>query len=131
MATQSSRGALPITGTPAQGIGDEPYLCLPSFAQEALWFLDQLASNSTIYNILIPLRLHGPLRIEALYASLNTVVQRHEVLRTTFEYIDGRPMQVITPHLDISLPVIDLSNLAGQAREELMLQLVRQISVIP
>ncbi|HSF41610.1 MAG TPA: amino acid adenylation domain-containing protein [Thermoanaerobaculia bacterium] len=89
-----------------------------SFAQQRLWFIDQLQPGSTNYNIPLAVRLRGPLDPAALAASLGTVVARHEVLRTTFELRDlesGEPVQIIAPAAPRPLPVIDLSALPGPA----------------
>ncbi len=85
-----------------------------SFAQERLWFLNQWKPGSAWYNVPTALRLSGPLKVSALERNLATVVQRHEVLRTTFEEHAGRPVQVIAPKLPIQMPVIDLCG-RGQA----------------
>ena len=60
-----------------------------SFAQQRLWFLDQLEPNSAIYNEASALRLSGPLDVEALQKALDAIVFRHEALRTTFTAVDG------------------------------------------
>ncbi len=82
---------------------------LLSFAQQRLWFLDQLGDS----NYLVPAtsRLTGRLDVKALEDSLNEIVRRHEALRTTFTTIDSQPMQVIAPHLSLTLAVLDLSQL--------------------
>ncbi|HEX5890087.1 MAG TPA: amino acid adenylation domain-containing protein, partial [Pyrinomonadaceae bacterium] len=80
-----------------------------SFAQERLWFLDQLESGSAAYNMPGAVWLEGDLDVGALERSLNEIVRRHEVLRTTFRAELGRPVQVISPSLSLSLPLIDLS----------------------
>ncbi len=85
-----------------------------SFAQQRLWFVDQLQPGSTAYNIPFAARLRGPLDPAALAASLGEVARRHEVLRTTFELRDlesGEPVQIIAPAAPRPLPVIDLSAL--------------------
>ena len=79
-----------------------------SFAQQRLWFLAQFGSGSSLYNIPTARRLTGPLNVQALERSLNTVIQRHESLRTTFEEREGSPVQVIAPSLTLSLDPIDL-----------------------
>ncbi|MBO0801343.1 MAG: AMP-binding protein, partial [Blastocatellia bacterium] len=89
-----------------------------SFAQERLWFLDQLTPGSSSYNIAEAYRLSGPLKIAALDQSLNEVVRRHEVLRTTFATLDTHPVQVIAPELRLGLPVVDLSDLSEAERED-------------
>jgi aspartate racemase len=60
-----------------------------SFAQQRLWFLDQLEPNSAAYNIPAAYRLFGPLAVTALERAINEIVRRHEALRTTFAMVDG------------------------------------------
>jgi amino acid adenylation domain-containing protein len=80
-----------------------------SFAQQRLWFLDQLESNRALYNVPRALRLSGPLDITALERTMNELVARHEPFRTCFESRDGRLQQVILEKVEIGLDVIDLS----------------------
>ncbi len=68
-----------------------------SFAQEPLWFLDQLVPQNPFYNMPSAYRLTGPLDVVALERALHQVVSRHEVLRTTFPAPDGRPHQRVAP----------------------------------
>ena len=79
-----------------------------SFAQQRLWFLDQLESGNPLYNISQTLRMRGTLDITALHRALNRIVERHESLRTTFALKDGEPVQEIAPHLELELRVVDL-----------------------
>jgi amino acid adenylation domain-containing protein len=88
-----------------------------SFSQQRMWLLDQLEPDTPTYNISHALQLKGTLDTEALKWSLGEIVSRHESLRTTFEAVDGEPVQVISPTLDTKLPVEDLSGLE-QARRE-------------
>ncbi|MGW6642429.1 amino acid adenylation domain-containing protein, partial [Streptomyces iakyrus] len=81
-----------------------------SFAQQRLWFLDQLDPGSAEYNVPMPIRLGGVLDLPALEAALNAIVARHEVLRTRLVAgDDGVPHQVIDPAAPLPLPVADLS----------------------
>jgi amino acid adenylation domain-containing protein/non-ribosomal peptide synthase protein (TIGR01720 family) len=82
-----------------------------SFAQQRLWFLDQLEPNSALYNIPTAVRMQGRLDVTALERTLNEIVRRHEVLRTSFETFKGQPVQVIAPAVDVALPRIDLKGL--------------------
>ncbi len=88
-----------------------------SFAQQRLWFIDQLAPGDSAYNISAAIRLKGPLNVVALERSLSEIVKRHEALRTTFTIMDGSPAQVIAPTLTMALPAIDLRNLPEHERE--------------
>ncbi|GAA3375588.1 hypothetical protein GCM10020367_43970 [Streptomyces sannanensis] len=86
-----------------------------SFAQQRLWFLDRLDSAGGMYNIPLAIRLEGPLDVAALRAAVNTVVARHESLRTVFPETDGRPRQFVWSNAEVDLPVrvIGESDLLG------------------
>ena len=91
-----------------------------SFAQERLWFLDQLAPGSAAYNIPLPVRVLGALEPAVLAAVLGEVVRRHEVLRTAFAVVTGRPVEIIAPSpaaAGFGLALADLGGLAEAARE--------------
>ncbi|HEY0733697.1 MAG TPA: amino acid adenylation domain-containing protein [Herpetosiphonaceae bacterium] len=79
-----------------------------SYAQQRLWFLDQLVPGNPFYNLHIATRLRGRLDVAALEKSVQTIVQRHEILRTVFVMLDGQPMQEIRSELQVALHVIDL-----------------------
>ncbi|HEX5835671.1 MAG TPA: amino acid adenylation domain-containing protein, partial [Pyrinomonadaceae bacterium] len=97
-----------------------------SFAQQRLWFLDQLQPGRADYNIPVAVRLTGPLNVAVLEKALNSVVQRHEVLRTTFAVVDGQPVQQIHPHQPWQLPVTNLGNPAPVEREDAVKKLVEE-----
>ncbi|WP_406694053.1 amino acid adenylation domain-containing protein [Singulisphaera sp. Ch08] len=80
-----------------------------SFAQQRLWFLDQLEPGSPLYNIPLAIRIDGPLDSIALQRALDELVRRHESLRTSFRAEDGRPIPVFAPVLTVALPTTDLS----------------------
>jgi acyl-CoA synthetase (AMP-forming)/AMP-acid ligase II/acyl carrier protein len=94
-----------------------------SFAQQRLWFLDQLDPGIPVYNRPVVLRLTGELDIEVLNRCLNEIIRRHEVLRTSFPAVDGEPRQVISPSLTLALPVVDLTSFARAERESEALRL--------
>jgi alpha-ketoglutarate-dependent taurine dioxygenase len=88
-----------------------------SFAQQRMWFLDQLEPNSAIYNVPSGLRLTGPLDSDVLERSLNEIIRRHEVLRTIFPNVGGQAVQVILPSLVIPLPLVDVSDRSESDRK--------------
>src|SRR5215470_5272126 len=88
-----------------------------SFAQQRLWFLNQLEPASPIYNESRAIRLRGSLDVESLQKSLNRIVARHDVLRTNFIMLDGNPQQTITDSRAVELPVIDLRSCRDIDRE--------------
>ncbi|HVR95588.1 MAG TPA: amino acid adenylation domain-containing protein, partial [Thermoanaerobaculia bacterium] len=107
-AVRESQGGLqapPIVPVPREG--DLPL----SFAQQRLWFLDQLEPGSPAYNIPFAVRLTGDLAPALLERVFAEVVRRHESLRTTFSSREGRPVQVIASEVRPELPVVDLSRL--------------------
>ena len=88
-----------------------------SFAQQRLWFLNQLEPDICTYNETSALSLDGELNIKALHGALNAIVERHEVLRTTYEMADdGYPVQIVGAVQSVELPVLDISELAGSQR---------------
>jgi amino acid adenylation domain-containing protein len=89
-----------------------------SLAQERLWFLDHWEPGSPAYNSRMAVRFDGKLDVRALERTINEIVSRHEILRTTFNTVGGRAVQVIASELTIALPVVDLSHLPEQEREE-------------
>ena len=88
-----------------------------SFAQQRMWFIEQLDSDSPAYNLPRTYRFKGQLNVAALEQSLGEIVRRHEALRTTFAVVDEQPLQIIAPHLNLTLPVLDLRNLPETERE--------------
>lgn len=95
-----------------------PYLDrLPlSFAQQRLWFLNQLRPDNPFYNIFVAIHLEGPLCVQALQKSLNEVIRRHEVLRTTFRWDDDQPYQRIATELYAGIRIVDLQSLSSAVR---------------
>jgi amino acid adenylation domain-containing protein len=89
-----------------------------SFAQQRLWFIDQLEKTSTEYNLPVALRLRGSLHRSALERAINAIVERHEALRTRFSKKDGSPVQVILPHVQIVLQFEDLRGLSDDAKRQ-------------
>ncbi len=109
---ERTREAPPLVPVPRGG--DLPL----SFAQERLWFLDQLAPGSAAYNVPLALQLTGPLHRSALAAALAALVARHEALRTRFAAAAGLPVQVIGPAPAVQPALVDLGGLPAARREE-------------
>ncbi len=89
-----------------------------SFAQQRLWFIDQLEPGGATYNMPAFVRLEGALDVESLRRALSELMRRHEALRTTFIQVDGEPRQRIAPHEELRLDLVDLSGLAPEAAED-------------
>ncbi|MEZ5064926.1 MAG: amino acid adenylation domain-containing protein [bacterium] len=89
-----------------------------SLDQERLWFVDQMEPGNPAYNIHTTTRLRGRMNVENMKRAINRSIARHEVLRTRFEVVDGVPVQVVAPALEIDLPVIDHTHLPVEQREQ-------------
>ena len=87
-----------------------------SFAQQRLWFLDQLEPESPLYNISGLLSLSGPLDVRALHDSMQMIVRRHEALRANFVDVAGKPVQYVNEKIELPLPLIDLQHLSPEAQ---------------
>ncbi len=110
LANAPDKNAIPRRATP-----EEPAPL--SFAQQRLWFLDQLEPNNPFYNIPAPLRIYGPVDAEALESSLQEILRRHEVLRTRVIDVNGQPAQVVVSDAVLPFRVVDLSHLPAANRE--------------
>ncbi len=126
------------TNTPERLNSEEEVFIFPaSFAQQRLWFIDQLVPGNAFYNVPTALRLKGSLNLSALEQTFNEIVRRHEALRTRFGIADGELVQAIAPAPPlsiaptISLPVIDLRELPVEERELQAKQLVTEESQRP
>ena len=90
-----------------------------SFAQQRLWFLEQLEPGNAAYNLASAFRIRGTLDIDALARALQTIVQRHDSLRTTFTAVDGQVMALISAAPEpAGLPLVSLDHLAEDQKEE-------------
>ncbi|MEU9247308.1 amino acid adenylation domain-containing protein [Streptomyces sp. NPDC048385] len=88
-----------------------------SFAQQRLWFFDQLMPGNPFYNLAFAYRLSGPLDVPALERAVTEIVARHEALRTRFAADAGVPRQVVDPSYTLRLPVEDLGQRSDPLRE--------------
>ena len=90
-----------------------------SFAQQRLWFLDQLEPGNPAYNLSFARRMKGKLNEEALQQSLDEIIRRHEILRSRFTAVGGRAVQLLEPAQPLPIAHYDLSEQAGELRRRL------------
>ncbi len=112
---------------PAPRAGELPL----SFAQQRLWFLNQLEPESVNYNLPAVVRLKGCLDFDCLSGSLNALIARHETLRTRFTSLDGRPVQVILAGGEVTVKEVDLSVIAESQQFGAFERLARQETNLP
>ena len=92
-----------------------------SFAQQRLWLIQQLDPASYLYNVPRALHIRGPLEIHALEKALNSIIKRHEVLRTMFPSDEnGQPWQKISRELKLDLAITDLKSVSSAGRNSAM-----------
>jgi amino acid adenylation domain-containing protein len=116
-AIESARGLRQRAVPPLRPRSRDGVLPL-SFAQERVWFVEQLVPDNPVYNISLVFGLLGELNVPALAAAFSEIVRRHEALRTTFRERDGAPVQIVGPASPVPAPVIDLSGLVETLRPE-------------
>ncbi|PSB57478.1 hybrid non-ribosomal peptide synthetase/type I polyketide synthase, partial [Chamaesiphon polymorphus] len=104
--TPATVPALPVASQSIASRNDLPL----SLAQQRLWFLDRLEPNSAFYNMPAAVRLRGRVQIAALEQTLQTIIDRHEVLRTNFGSDEGQPVQTIHPQIDWQMTVIPIAS---------------------
>jgi amino acid adenylation domain-containing protein len=102
-----------------------------SFAQERLWFINQLEGASATYNMPAALRLNGDLNLKAFERALAEIVRRHEALRTSFLTVNGTPSKVIHPSAEMKVAVVDLQHLSDSEREQILAQQIEQAAITP
>ena len=96
-----------------------------SYNQQGLWVLNQLLPGSSLYHTPMAVRLTGVLDLEALRLALNSIVARHDALRTTFTTLDGTASQFVTPEVTLELPLVDLSGKAQADSDAEALRLIQ------
>jgi aspartate racemase len=102
-----------------------------SFAQQRLWFLAQLEPDTALYNTPVVLHLSGPLDVECLRQSLDTIVGRHQALRSCFPAQNGEPRQLVMPPAAVPLPIVELPELPPAEREDALMRRVGEIAAQP
>ncbi|NEO70809.1 amino acid adenylation domain-containing protein, partial [Moorena sp. SIO3H5] len=127
---QTNQESQALSLPPIQPRSDSEQLPL-SWAQERLWFLNQLEGNSATYNIPAALKITGHLAINTLKQTLSEIINRHEVLRTSFRTVNGTPTQVIHPDSSININVVDLQKYPQPERETVLQQEVQCEATTP
>lgn len=89
-----------------------------SMAQQALWYAELLQGEVTVFNVPLRWRLTGPLDVGLLERTVNTIVERHEALRTHFGEDRGELLQIVRPELKLKLQVVDISHLPTDRLDE-------------
>lgn len=112
-------------------MAEEVYLFPASFAQQRLWFLDQLVPGNPFYNMGAAIRLEFQVNVVTLERSLNEIVRRHETLRTTFTAVDGEPFQVVAPQSTLRVSVDDLQGLPAGERDDAIRRAVAAAATQP
>jgi amino acid adenylation domain-containing protein len=116
-----------ISNKPDRECVEEDVFIFPaSFAQARLWFIEQLLPGASLYVIPLVLRLTGSLQLTHLDQSIQAIVRRHEILRTTFDIVDGELVQAIAPQLQVPLTLTDLCTLPANSRENAALNQIWQ-----
>jgi Condensation domain len=87
-----------------------------SFGQQQLWLVDQLSPGASAYNVPYPVRIRGSLNVAALQRALDTVVGRHEVLRTLFVNFKGQPLPLVAKQWSVEMGQIDLRSMSSEQR---------------
>jgi len=102
-----------------------------SFAQQRLWFIDQLEPGQGTYNMPVAMRLEGAVDAGALERAVSEIVRRHEVLRTRFEMWGDEPVQVIEPAAGVEMPAVDLRGLGEEERKRRAKELTQEEAARP
>src|SRR5690242_7186651 len=97
-----------------------------SFAQQRLWFFEQLEPGTATSTIPTALRIRGKLNISALRQSLDEMMRRHEILRTTFGALDGKPVQHVHATWSVPLTLFDFRTSPEEQKSDQVLQFMKQ-----
>ena len=97
-----------------------------SFAQQRLWFLDQLDPGTAAYNLPRAFRILGPLNVDHLTRAFQIVIERHAALRTVFDSVEGEGRQIVLSEAEVEIPVVDLSEFPQSEREDEALRIAAE-----
>ncbi|MDT7807858.1 MAG: hypothetical protein QOJ70_1671, partial [Acidobacteriota bacterium] len=119
-----------VQALPMERVSREGGVAL-SFAQQRLWFLNQMEPDNPFYNVPLMVHMSGALDTEVLQPVLNEIIRRHETLRTTFINVNGEPAQIIGPPFQVGLNITELQHLPFAEREAEMHRLLEEESRRP
>lgn len=102
-----------------------------SFAQQRLWFLDQLEPGSSTYNMPFLLKIEGDFDINVFEKSLNEIIQRHEILRTTFILMDEQPIQIVNSNLSMQVKYVDLRVYSTEEKQNISEEQIKEVAKKP
>ena len=102
-----------------------------SFAQQRMWFFDQLSSGTSAFNVASGVRLKGSLNVAALEQTFSEIIRRHEILRTVFRAVNTEPVQLIQPPSSFKLPLVNLSMLTIEQGERQAARLAQEETLRP
>ncbi|MBE9247906.1 amino acid adenylation domain-containing protein [Dolichospermum sp. LEGE 00240] len=97
-----------------------------SLSQQGLWEVLELNPNSCNHNCCFTLRLKGSISLKVLEQSINEIIRRHEILRTTFTVVDDEPVQIVTPFLTLPINIVNLQNLSQPERDDQVQRIFEQ-----
>ncbi|GAB3136766.1 hypothetical protein GCM10027290_01080 [Micromonospora sonneratiae] len=127
LAGQSTARTRVTPAAPVRPAGPLPL----SYPQQGVWLLDQIRPGGAEYVVPFSWRLTGRVNLAALRGAWQEVVRRHEVLRTRYLIVDGRPTQVVEPAEPVEIPVTDLGGYVGPEREQRLAGLIRDEATTP
>ena len=119
------------SNTDLQSAVEETYVLPASLAQKRFWLLAKVAMDSSAYHMPACVEISGPLSYAVLEASIQNLLDRHEILRTTFEEVDGELSQIVAASKTFKLEVSDVKPEAGVARDSQITELLRGEAQLP
>ncbi len=129
-ATISGEGADIVKATSIARAKDQELAPLTAM-QQRIWFVEQMAAGTTVYNLPLVLRLRGEFNANAMQKALQALVDRQPSLRTTLAWVDGVPMQRVAPTLSVDAPIVDLSGMPAPQAEATMVSEMHSIANVP
>jgi hypothetical protein len=112
----ATKPAFVVSREPRAAVGDGVATFPLSYAQQRMWSHDLQAPGSIVHVLPTAVRMNGALDVTAFERALRDLFRRHEILRTTFAIIGGEPRQVVSPDVELAVPLVDLRGLNRAAR---------------